>query len=78
LTKQDPTIQVGKNGITDQLLKEIEKQLDKNKMVKIKILRTALGEEDVKQLACKIAARTEATLVEVRGHTLMLYKPRNK
>lgn len=78
LTDARPTIMVGKSGVSAELLKEISRQLDKNKMVKAKILKTALGEDDAKQLALKIADQTESTLVEVRGHTFMLYKHHKK
>ncbi len=74
LSEEKPTIQIGKNGVSQKLVKEIEKQLEKKKMVKIKILQSALKEKEAKQIASKIAEQTEASLVEVRGHTFMLYK----
>jgi RNA-binding protein YhbY len=41
-------------------------------------LKTALSGDETKQMASKIAEQTEASLVEVRGHTFMLYKPHKK
>jgi RNA-binding protein len=61
-----------------ELLKEIEKQLDKNEMVKVKVLKSALEENKAKEIASRIAEKTESSLVEVRGHTFMLYKRRKK
>jgi RNA-binding protein len=78
LSGEKPTIWVGKNGVTQEILKEIKKQLDKNEMVKVKILKSALEKEKAKLMASKIAEQAEASLVEVRGHTLMLYKRRRK
>lgn len=78
LSAARPTIWIGKDGASDELLKEIARQLDKNKMVKVKILKTALIEGEAKQVASRIAEKTESTLVEVRGHTFMLYKRRKK
>ena len=78
LNGEKPTIWIGKSGVSQELLNEIEKQLDKKEMVKIKILKSALKENETKQLASRIAEQTEASLVEVRGHTLMLYKHRKK
>ena len=72
------TILIGKGGASEELLKEIGKQLDKNKMVKVKILKTALADVDAKHFAQKIAEQAGAALVEVRGHTFMLYKSRKK
>jgi RNA-binding protein len=78
LSKASPTVWIGKNGASDEVMKEIAKQLDKNKMVKAKILKSALGEGEIKQIACGIAEKAEASLVEVRGHTFMLYRARKK
>lgn len=78
LTNAQPTILIGKNGATPELIKEIEKQLQKETMVKVKLLKTALAGGETKHVATRIAQQTEATLVEVRGHTFMMYKPRKK
>jgi RNA-binding protein YhbY len=47
-------------------------------MVKVKILKSALQEGKINEIASTIAEQTEAALVEVRGHTFMLYKHRQK
>jgi RNA-binding protein len=78
LTAARPTVWVGKDGASEELLKEIGRQLDKNKMVKVKILKPALVGDEAKQFASNIAEKTESSLVEVRGHTFMLYKHRKK
>jgi RNA-binding protein len=78
LSGEKPTIWIGKSGVSQELAKEIEKQLDKKEMVKIRILRSALEADQAKQIASKIAEQTEASLVEIRGHTFMLYKHRKK
>lgn len=78
LSGENPTIWVGKSGVSEQLLKEVEKQLEKNEMVKIKILKSALGETEAKHVALNVAGQTKSSLVEVRGHTFMLYKHRKK
>jgi RNA-binding protein len=78
LSEESPTILIGKSGVSEEVLKEVEKQLDKRKMVKVKLLGTALKGDETKQIATRIAERTEASLVEVRGHTFMLYRRRKK
>ncbi len=78
LATAQPTVLIGKNGVTTELIKEIEKQLRKETMVKVKLLKTALAEGETKQIAQKIVQQAEATLVEVRGHTFMIYKPRSR
>jgi RNA-binding protein len=78
MTSEKPTIWVGKGGISRDLLGEIEKQLEQREMVKVKILKSALDENKANAIASSIAEQTKANLVEVRGHTLVLYKRREK
>jgi len=78
LAQGKPTACVGKSGVSEDLLEEIEKQLKRQEMVKVRILKTALVHENAKQIAMRISQQTEATLVEVRGHTFLLYKPDKK
>jgi RNA-binding protein len=78
LSAERPTIWIGKAGATETLLNEINKQLDKEEAVKVKILKSALTSSEAKQIANKVADQTAAALVEVRGHTFMLYKKRQK
>jgi len=78
LSVEKPTIWVGKEGATPQIMEEISKQLDKREMLKIRVLKSALKEEEAKGIASKIAQQTNSTLIEVRGHTLMLYKRRKR
>jgi RNA-binding protein len=78
LKEEKPTIHVGKEGFTEQSAKEIDKQLDQNKMVKVKILKSALQTETAKVIATKAAEQTCASLVEVRGHVFILYRRRKK
>lgn len=77
LKDENPTIWIGKDGLTLQSVAEIEKQLQKNKMVKVKILPAALKElTTAEEVAKKAAKETEAALVEVRGHVFILFRKR--
>jgi RNA-binding protein len=78
LKEEKPTIHVGKEGFTPQSAKEIDKQLEKNRMVKVKILRSALQDETAKAIATKAAEQAGASLVEIRGHVFILYRKRKK
>lgn len=73
---EKPTVWVGKEGSTEQIVNEISRQLEQHGAVKAKVLQTALKSEEMKNLATKIANQTCATLIEVRGHTFILHKPR--
>ena len=77
LKEENPTIWVGKDGFTPQLSSEIEKQLQRTKMVKVKILPAALqGDNTAQVIAAKAAEQTGAALVEVRGHVFILFRKR--
>ncbi|MGB9713392.1 MAG: YhbY family RNA-binding protein [Candidatus Bathyarchaeales archaeon] len=78
MTQEKPTVWVGKSGVSKDLITEIEKQLEQREMVKVKILKSALDENKANAIASSIADQTGATLVEIRGHTLVLYKRREK
>ena len=78
LTSEKPTIWIGKNGATEQIIAEISRQLEKREMVKIKMLKSALRNKEAKAVASKIAQQARANLIDVRGHTITLYKRRKR
>jgi RNA-binding protein len=78
LKDEKPTVWVGKDGLTPQLSNEIENQLEKKKMLKIKILKSALQQDTAQTIASKAAEQTGASLVEVRGHVFILYRRHKK
>ena len=78
LRTENPTILIGKEGATAQMVNEVAKQLEARKMIKVKILKTALKEIETKEIAVKISEQTESELVDVRGHTFMLFKRKKK
>ena len=75
---EDPTVWVGKEGLTEQILGEISRQLDQHKTVKGRILQTALKDVNAKEMAAKLAKETESTLIDVRGHTFVLFRKKRK
>jgi RNA-binding protein len=78
LGTESPTIHVGKEGASTQIVTEVIKQLDSREMIKAKILKTALKDIEAKDIALKIAEQSESELVEVRGHTFLLFKRKKK
>ncbi len=78
LKEEGPTIWVGKEGLTPGVTTQVENQLQRTKMVKIKILKSALATETAKAIAERTAQQVDAALVEVRGHVFILYRRRQK
>ena len=78
LSSEKPLVWVGKEGISSQAMKELCRQLDNRKTVKVQILSNALSDMCAKDIAVKAAQQTGSTLIDVRGHTFLLHKPRKK
>lgn len=70
----EPCVRIGKNGLTDSMVKEIVKVLNKRKLIKIKLLRAFIQDKDRKILAQEIADKTKSKLVQLTGFTVILYK----
>ena len=69
-----PILNIGKNGVTDTLIEELSKQIKANRLVKVRVLKSAEEGKDVKAIAEEIADATRSTLIEVRGRTVVLYR----
>jgi RNA-binding protein len=61
-----PTVWIGKQGCSETMIEEIVEQLKKRSMIKVKWLQNT--EVDPKS----VAYQAKATLVEVRGRTMVL------
>lgn len=67
-----PITQIGKGGITDNLLKTLSDALDAKELIKVTILDTA--DEDARNLAENVAELLEAALVSVIGRKAIFYR----
>ena len=70
----DPILKIGKNGVTDTLIEELNKQIKAKKLVKVRVLKSAEEGQDLKSIAEKIASATRSILIEVRGRIVVLYR----
>ncbi len=78
LSGEKPTIWIGKKGTAQEILDEIDEQLERTETIKVRVLKTALHEENAKVIANKIAQQTESNLIEVRGHTFVLHRKKKE
>jgi RNA-binding protein len=72
--RMEASTHVGKNGITPSLIEEVKRQLKDNKLVKIKLLKSAIESKPRGELARELAEKTKAELIEVKGNTVVLFK----
>ena len=68
----DPTVYIGKAGVTDNVLKEIDQCLEARELVKIKIQEGA--ELDAKATANELAPQLRAEFVQAIGRKFTLYR----
>ena len=69
-------VAIGKNGLTESLIKEINNHLERNKLLKIKFQKNFLT-EDLNADIQTICTKTKSTFIEKRGRTIIIYKPTN-
>ena len=65
------TFQVGKDGVSDKMIDAIRLGLQANELVKIIVLDNCT--EELNQVALDLSAGTKADIVQIIGHTIILY-----
>jgi putative YhbY family RNA-binding protein len=75
-TSLEPVAWIGKKGITKEVKLEIEKQLNDKHLIKVKVLRGFLEENelDKKTVAKELAADLKADLIQQVGFAIVLFK----
>jgi RNA-binding protein len=76
--EKEPTVWIGKSGVTDALLGQINRQLDANEIVKVKVHKTSPEDAEVAELAHRIAEEMTSEIVDVRGRTFTIYRQKKK
>ena len=67
-------VNLGKSGLTDNVVNEIKRRLKKEKFLKVRILKNCplLTNLDRRRVAKYVAEKVNATLIGVRGYTFVL------
>ncbi len=71
-----PIFQVGKGGVSDNMIKQFSDALEARELVKATVLKNA--ECDTKTICEEIAEQTNSEVVQVIGSKFVLYKPSEK
>ena len=69
-----PSIRVGKSGITENLIEEINAQLSKRTLVKNKINRGLFERKDIDDVWAHLAKETSSIVVVARGNVGVLWR----
>jgi RNA-binding protein len=67
-----PTVMLGRQGLTEQLLSKISQELDAHELIKLRLLE---HKEQKEQLAQTVVDETGAALVGIIGNVVTLYRP---
>lgn len=68
----DTTLMIGKDGITDNLVDELDRQLEARELVKCKVLETALM--TAREASDELCARLNAEGVQCVGSKFVVYR----
>lgn len=68
----DPTFQIGKAGVNDNMVAQIAELLEKRELIKVHILQNNF--EDKNDLAQELSDATSSQIVQVIGSMIVLYK----
>ena len=74
--KLDAIFQIGKNGINDNLIKQLDDALEARELIKITTLETA--PDTAKNLSFEIAERIECIVIQVIGNKITLFRQKKK
>ncbi len=72
----EPKVRIGKKGLTEGVVLEVKRHLDKERIVKVKVLRNK--KEDFQKILESLLKETGAKLINSIGYTFVLYKPNKR
>ncbi len=66
------TVQIGKAGINEKVIKEIKRQLKDRELIRIKFAKTISSEKET--YINEIIRKTNAKLIDLRGNVAIIFK----
>ncbi|MDE5616305.1 MAG: ribosome assembly RNA-binding protein YhbY [Clostridia bacterium] len=72
----EPTTHIGKNGVSDTLIKQIDEQLESRELIKISVLKNA--DFSAKEIAEELDDSSKSQVVQVLGSKITLYRVSKK
>ncbi len=70
-----PIMQIGKNGLTETVMSQLQKHLKQKKLIKVRLLKSSFEETQKETIIQEIQQKTQSTLISHVGHMCILYKP---
>jgi|SRR5690625_1573425 len=73
---EKPIFQVGKDGVNDNMLKQISEALELRELIKVSILQNNM--DDKEAVVNEVSSGTNSEIVQVIGNIFVLYKESEK
>lgn len=70
----EPVVRIGKSGLSESMVAEINKNLAKRKLIKIKLLKSSYDRKEKEDLISSIVEKTRSELIESVGNVIVLHK----
>ncbi|NYF24954.1 ribosome assembly RNA-binding protein YhbY [Sporosarcina sp. JAI121] len=67
-----PLVHIGKSGLTESVIKQIEEALEAKELIKVTILQNC--DQDKNEIAAKLEEQAGIEVVQVIGKIIVLYK----
>jgi RNA-binding protein len=67
-----PVVMIGNNGVTENVLSELEARLAHHELIKVRI--SGVDRDDRQQMAESLAEKSDSELVNTIGHIAVLYR----
>lgn len=68
----DPIFQYGKDGLSENFIKQIDDAIEVRELIKISVLENA--DADVKELAAEICEKAQCQSVQIIGRRIVFYR----
>jgi RNA-binding protein len=72
----DPIIQIGKSGLVEALIQQMEEALEARELIKVRVLQNSPVEP--RTIAPELATAAKAELVQVIGRNLLFFRQSEK
>ena len=72
--KLEPVVRIGKSGINENSVKEINKVLEKRRLIKIKLLQSSFKAGEKDKIVNEIVSKTHSVLIESIGNVVVIYR----
>ena len=74
--KLQPVVMIGRQEVTTEVLQAVEEALDAHELIKVKLQEGCLT--DRRLIAEELSRQTGASIAQVLGKTILLYRPSEK